>query len=74
MDVKKTRMVRRFGGVAVATLFVCQLGAAELGNSYLVQNLVSDGSVAKSPEMALASSTRLTRTVRSSRASRRATR
>src|SRR5436190_14023395 len=45
MDVKKRGMVWRFSAIAVATLFVCQLGAAEPGNSYLVQNLVSDGSV-----------------------------
>ena len=45
MDVKKRGMVWRFGSIAAASLFVCQLGAAEPGNSYAVQNLVSDGSV-----------------------------
>jgi uncharacterized protein (TIGR03118 family) len=45
MDVKNRGMVWRFSSIAAASLFVCQLGAAEPGNSYAVQNLVSDGSV-----------------------------
>jgi uncharacterized protein (TIGR03118 family) len=46
MKKEKIRIVKRFSWVAVASLFVGQLGAAEPDNSYLVQNLVSDGSVA----------------------------
>ena len=44
MVIKKRGGVR-FGWIAIASLFVIQLGAAEPGNSYLVTNLVSDGSV-----------------------------
>jgi len=38
--------VKASGAVALAALLIMRVGAAEPGNSYLVQNLVSDGSIA----------------------------
>jgi uncharacterized protein (TIGR03118 family) len=45
MEIGKSRLARRLSWIAVASVIVIQLGAAEPGNSYLVTNLVSDGSV-----------------------------
>jgi uncharacterized protein (TIGR03118 family) len=42
MEISKRGLTRRLSWMAVASLFVIQLGAAEPGNSYLVTNLVSD--------------------------------
>jgi uncharacterized protein (TIGR03118 family) len=39
---KRGRLTRRLSWIAVASVFVLQLGAAEPENSYLVTNLVSD--------------------------------
>lgn len=45
MEISSRRVAQRFSWLAVASVFVGQLIAAEPGNSYLVTNLVSDGSV-----------------------------
>ena len=45
MEIRTRGIAQRFSWIAIASLFVGQLIAAEPGNSYLVTNLVSDGSV-----------------------------
>src|SRR3954466_9410007 len=46
MSLGKTGTARVCAAAALSALLVMQVGAAEPGNSYLVQNLVSDGSIA----------------------------
>lgn len=45
MEIRTRATARRFSWLAIASLLVGPLIAAEPGNSYLVTNLVSDGSV-----------------------------